>query len=297
LLRPDPVERAEELLNSGKVNEALKFSADVSEALRRTLYDLTQLQIRTHLGLFKTAVRSQTMKDAREHFRQVELLSKTGKLKDAAVEERYFQGMFATVTAPGGVNRKARHMTLVEHVRQIAGLQGDIVECGCFRGLSSWMICRTLHDEYGPFDGTGFHIYDSFEGLSAPAEEDVLGPNVKDRERLATMMMPGRFTCSEVEVRQNMAAFPGIRYHPGWLPQSLEGEEERRYRFVHVDVDLYEPTKGALEYFYPRLVPGGIILSDDYGWPGGQKAFDEFCEQHQVPLEKLTNNQAVLRKV
>lgn len=296
LIKPDPIERARELLNSGKVNEALNFSATMCKSLKATVRGLTELQLEIHLRCFKAAVRAGVEEAAREHFRQVELLTKTAPLADAAVEERYFQGMFATVTAPNGVNRKFRHMTLVEHVRQIAGLQGDIVECGCFRGLSSWVICQTLHEEYGPFDGTGFHIFDSFAGLSAPAEEDVLAPETKDLERLLAMMAPGNFNCSEEDVRRHLAAFPGIQYHPGWLPQSLEQEEERRYRFIHLDVDLFQPTLGALEYFYPRLVSGGLVISDDYGWPGGRKAFDTFCMRHDVPLEKLPNNQAVLRK-
>jgi hypothetical protein len=283
-------------MNAGKMNEALAFSVAVSESLRKALSDLTQVQIRIHLGVFKTAARSGVIEDARKSQRQVELLNKVAKLTDAAVEERYFQGMYATVTAPAGVNRKARHMVLVEQVRQIAGLEGAIVECGCFRGLSSWMICQTLNEEFGPFDGTGFHIFDSFEGLSVPAAEDALTPDTKDRARLAVMMVPGGFACSEEDVRRNLAAFPGIRYRRGWLPQSLEGEEERHYRFIHLDVDLYEPTLGALEYFYPRLVPGGLILSDDYGWPGGRKAFDEFCARHQIELQILPNNQALLRK-
>lgn len=296
LIKPDPIERVHELLKSGKTNEALNFSVAVSDSLRRTLFDLTQLRLVIHSQCFKAAVRADALDAAREHFRQAEKLTKTEKLADAAVEERYFQGMFATVTAPGGINRKARHMVLVEHVRQIAALQGDIVECGCFRGLSSWMICQTLREEFGPYDGSGFHIFDSFEGLSVPVEEDTLQPDMKDHERLASMMTPGRFACSEEIVRQNLGAFPGIQYHPGWLPQSLQGQAERRYRFVHLDVDLYEPTLGALDYFYPRLVPGGMILSDDYGWPGSRKAFDEFAAQRGVRLDHHPNNQVAIRK-
>jgi hypothetical protein len=69
---------------------------------------------------------------ARESCWQVELLSNVTKLADAAVKERYIQGMFATVTAPAGVNRKSRHMTLVEQVWQIAGLEGEIVNAAAF---------------------------------------------------------------------------------------------------------------------------------------------------------------------
>src|SRR5688572_31529904 len=42
------------------------------------------------------------------------------------------------------------------------------------------------------------------------------------------------------------------------------------------DVDVYQPTRDSLEYFYPRLVTGGILVCDDYGWPGARKAVDDF---------------------
>ena len=51
----------------------------------------------------------------------------------------------------------------------------------------------------------------------------------------------------------------------------LETLAETRYRFVHIDVDIYEPTYACLEYFHPRMVEGGLIVIDDYGfpsWPG-----------------------------
>jgi hypothetical protein len=48
------------------------------------------------------------------------------------------------------------------------------------------MIWQTLNEEFGPFDGTGFHAFDSFEGLSVPVAEDALTPDTKDRERLAS---------------------------------------------------------------------------------------------------------------
>ena len=67
----------------------------------------------------------------------------------------------------------------------------------------------------------------------------------------------------------------------GWLPDSLVGCEDLRWRFVHLDLDLYAPTKSVLDYVWPRLVPGGIIAIHDcreINFIGGRKAVEEFAD-------------------
>lgn len=295
MLNPDPVEHALALLAKGQINEALQYSASVSKSLKQVVKGLTNLRIKIHASIFEEVAKGGTLTDAVSHYQLIESLAEAVPLQDQAVEKRYVRALFATQTPPTPVGRKHRHMTLVEQLRGAFNLPGDIAECGCYRGLSSWMICATLNEENGGFDGTGFHIFDSFAGLSTPAPEDAVTAATPDRNRLEDMLQLGRFSCSEKEVRRHLAAFPGITYHPGWLPQSLVGEMERTYRFVHLDVDLYEPTLGALEYFHPRLVPGGVILTDDYGWPGARQAFDQFSAQHDLAVEEMAGNQAILR--
>lgn len=74
---------------------------------------------------------------------------------------------------------------------------------------------------------------------------------------------------------------PEVQLIKGWIPDSLAGYEKLEPRFVHLDLDLYAPTKAALEFFWPRLVPGGVLLFHDYGcslFPGVKKAADEFLK-------------------
>jgi len=71
----------------------------------------------------------------------------------------------------------------------------------------------------------------------------------------------------------------------GWIPDSF-GEEHagRAYAFVHLDVDLYEPTKASLEFFYARMPQGGVIVVDDYAsatFPGARLAVEEFLSDYQ----------------
>ncbi|HBH79257.1 MAG TPA: hypothetical protein DDY39_05465, partial [Nitrospira sp.] len=67
--------------------------------------------------------------------------------------------------------------------------------------------------------------------------------------------------------------------YKGWIPDRFPEVKERRFAFVHIDVDLYQPIMDSLKFFFPRLLPGGIIVVDDYGYsifPGAKKAVDEF---------------------
>ena len=59
---------------------------------------------------------------------------------------------------------------------------------------------------------------------------------------------------------------------------------------------VYDPTLGALEYFFPRLVPGAIVVCDDFGWPGERKAIENFCARHGCSFETTVHLQAVLRR-
>jgi hypothetical protein len=72
---------------------------------------------------------------------------------------------------------------------------------------------------------------------------------------------------------------------------------EQQWAFVHLDVTLYEPTLKALEYFYPRLVAGGVIICDGSIFcPGAKKAWDEFCSARGLPFVVLGNRESILIK-
>jgi O-methyltransferase len=99
-------------------------------------------------------------------------------------------------------------------------------------------------------------------------------------------------------VRDAMAGFPGASLHKGWIPEVLAELPEAPWSFVHVDVDLYQPTLDCLKYFFPRLVPGGVIVCDDYGspaFPGARRAWIEFCGD-SLGYVALPTGQSVLVK-
>ncbi|MCC6657999.1 MAG: class I SAM-dependent methyltransferase [Rhodocyclaceae bacterium] len=169
-----------------------------------------------------------------------------------------------------GTQRPDRKFVLWSMARSTRHLPGDTAECGVLDGASSYLICSAREDGGLP----EHHAFDSFEGLSSPGPED------RPRTSAAFHWAAGDLSVPIEETLRKLGRFGNIRYHRGWIPQRFGEVATRRFSFVHVDVDLYQPTKDSLAFFYPRLVPGGILLCDDYGYhtcPGARRAFDEFA--------------------
>jgi predicted O-methyltransferase YrrM len=199
----------------------------------------------------------------------------------------YERALIATHTCPIPMRRRARFRRLLELLVQALDAPGCVAECGCFRGLSSSLMCHTLRLRDPAFSGQHYHIFDSFQGLSTPTQED------ESAAQQTNACTAGAFAASLEEVRHNLRDFPAITYHPGWIPLTFQRLPESRYRFVHLDLDLYDPTLSALEYFYPRMAANGIIVCDDYDWPGERQAIEEFSSEQGARYTVTDSDQAV----
>jgi len=187
----------------------------------------------------------------------------------------------------------------VQFLKHTMDLKGNVAECGAFRGLSSFVFCNYIRMFSPDFDGRDYHIFDSFEGLSEPKEQDAISRSEYGKLG-AHYESRGAFSGPMNVVKATLSDYPAIEYHPGWIPESFSTVKDREYKFVHVDLDLYEPTKGAIEYFYPRLIESGVIVIDEYAiprWPGAKRAVDEYCSIHSLaPAISLTTGNGVLIK-
>jgi O-methyltransferase len=183
---------------------------------------------------------------------------------------------------PGGDRRSADRRFFLRSILSLANVvPGDTAECGGWTGASSWFICRH-------FAGTGrhHHVFDSFEGLSEPTPVD------------GNYWRSGDYKTSEDTVRETLDGFDVI-LHPGWIPERFVEVEDRSFSFVHIDVDLHEPTRDSIAFFYPRISPGGLLLLDDYGFqscPGAMKAVDEFMADKPEPVVHVPTGQAFIIK-
>ena len=191
--------------------------------------------------------------------------------------------------------RRARFFHVTQMLELTRGVAGYTAECGVFRGLASYLICNTLRREMPMFKGESHFMVDSFEGLSVPAVKDGSNPEKRHAE--------GAFTRTSVEdVRQTMEDFPDVNIIKGWIPEVLAELPEQKYRFTHIDVDLYEPTLDCFRYFWPRMSVGGIMMCDDFGpwddndWPGCIKAVNEFASEVGAPYANLNTGNVVFIK-
>jgi hypothetical protein len=190
-------------------------------------------------------------------------------------------------------------LILARYFAHTLDVPGERVECGVFSGFGSLLMCRLMRARQPGFDGTGFHLVDSFEGLSSPAAEDAL--ELREKPGRGTVAVlgfdKGAFAAPIEYARAAMREFPGARIHKGWIPEVLAALPDAPFAFVHVDVDLYEPTRACLEHFYPRLPDGGVIVCDDYGaprFPGAARAWDEYCDRRGIPYVVLDTGQSII---
>jgi hypothetical protein len=190
---------------------------------------------------------------------------------------------------PGTKRIKDRKYILYSLAKSVKDLAGNTAECGVFRGESSFLICW-LNQQKQDYH---HHAFDSYEGLSRPGEFDT--PESKE----AYKWEKHDLTAPLDLVKKNLERFNFVVYHKGWIPSQFGYVAELQFSFVHIDVDLYEPTHDSLAFFYERMVPGGIILSDDYGsatCPGSKRAFDEFLRDKPETVIPLTTGQAFIVK-
>jgi O-methyltransferase len=165
---------------------------------------------------------------------------------------------------------------IVEHVLS-SGLNADFAECGCWKGHSSYII-STLLSKQG--FANKFHIFDSFEG----GLSDKTALDVNERIEMSADQISEEkemFSSIEEDVGKVLEEFDFVKLYKGWIPERFDEVKDRKFSFVHIDVDLYEPTRDSLEFFFPRLIEGGGIVVDDYGetqFPGCKTAVDEFLK-------------------
>lgn len=184
-----------------------------------------------------------------------------------------------TMTSPEAI------YTLVEAVRHAVsnGLPGAIVECGVWKGGSMMAVARTLLS-LGKTDVDLF-LFDTFEGMTEPTEKDIhwtgetaktqLAREEEEEESLAW----ARATLGQVQSAMSAIPYPQSRIHfvKGRVEETLPEQAPPQIALLRLDTDWYDSTKHELIHLYPRIVPGGILIIDDYGWwRGAAEATDEY---------------------
>lgn len=189
--------------------------------------------------------------------------------------------------APGGQGDAGRFFFFCLVLDQLAKeeLDGDLAELGVYKGHTACLLANIARRL-----GKTAYLFDTFEGFDEADLQGVdagKGPQFNDTSLSAVKALVG-------EER--------VEYVQGYFPASAAKiPTGRTFCLVHIDCDLYAPALSALEYFYPKMVPGGFIIIHDYsslGWRGAERAVDEFFADKTESIVPLPDSagSAVIRK-
>ena len=148
---------------------------------------------------------------------------------------------------------------------------GAFAEVGVWRGETSAFLARVAPERR-------LYLFDTFQGFP---QSDLPEGTADTRFR----------DTSEQAVRRRVGSSPNVVIRPGYVPDTLAGLEDEAFAFVLLDLDLIEPTRASLEFFYPRLSPGGYLFMHDYNNPESdwacKRAMDEFLATRPEKLVEL----------
>lgn len=183
---------------------------------------------------------------------------------------------------------------LISAVNYVVGnrLEGDFVECGVWRGGSMMAAALALLSQAD--NSRRLFLFDTFEGMTPPTAKDKVFSGEGADVILAKTERkegPGVWAiASQKDVDQNMRStgYPAERIHliKGKVEDTVPQHAPEKIALLRLDTDWYESTKHELVHLYPRLVPNGVLIVDDYGhWQGARQAVDEyFAGQKFKPL-------------
>ncbi len=191
-------------------------------------------------------------------------------------EDAGFQQLWREVRTRTALN-PAKLFTLYQLAQNAALLPGEVAELGVYKGGSARFLARV-------FAGLGPRkkvlLFDTFAGLPTA-----------DRER--DIYREGDLADTSLEgVQSYLGDCPSVLFFPGLFSDTLPQASDHRFCLVHIDADLFSSVDECCAFFYPRMVPGGIMLFDDYGFlscPGARQAVDSFfADKAESPLYLFT---------
>jgi hypothetical protein len=214
------------------------------------------------------------------------------------VRDRDFRAAYQRgVLASQGVDPKIEwrvHVALWA-ARSAVHVRGDFVECGVNAGFMSSAIMHRLRWQH--VDKV-FFLVDTFQGpvLSQYSDEEV---RLGQRRVVENAMAKGAYVTDMERIRTNYAEWPNVEIVPGAVPDVLEQLQVDQVAFLHLDMNCAHPECAALEYFWEKLTPGGVVLLDDYaahGYDTLAKEIDDAASARGAEVLSLPTGQGLIWK-
>ena len=156
--------------------------------------------------------------------------------------------------------REMRLRTLFLFARAVKDVDGAVAELGVYKGRSAQLLARALPTKE-------IHLFDTWTGM--PAMQDF---------RIDDHRVGDFADCSLADTQLRLYENQNVIFHQGVFPKTAEDLGHRRFSLAHFDGDLYASCTAFIEFFYPRMSKGGVMVFDDYDWPqcqGVRKAIEE----------------------
>ena len=206
------------------------------------------------------------------------ILGESGKV---CWQDRRFLAAYDRLV-PGNRRSFERKYVVAEFVKSLRSVDGEMAECGVYNGATAFFMAQAAIESGRP---RALHLFDSFQGLSPPAPID------------GSHWTGGDLTSAEPAARAALKDLDNVAFYPGWIPARFDEVADRKFAFVHIDVDLYQPTLDSMLFFYPRMPGGAVLICDDYGFsscPGAKHAVDEFMQGRSETVIHMPTGQAVI---
>jgi len=170
-------------------------------------------------------------------------------------------------------------------------IEGDFVECGVHTGILSLSICEFL--KFGELKDRKFWLFDTWEGIPTSQLTET-EKEIAERYN-STIYKDDIYS----PVEKKFSKFPNVRMVKGILPDSFSKAQIDKIAYLSVDLNNAAPEKAAIEYLWPKLSKGALVVIDDYGWNEHQaqrEMWDEFATSQNRFILTLPTGQGLLMK-
>jgi len=178
----------------------------------------------------------------------------------------------------------------IEYIEQ-ANIDGDIVECGVWRGGST--MCALLKLKQHNNLTREIFMYDTYEGMSEPTEKDkdIIGraasKSLQERTKTEEDILWAYATLEKVKENISLTGYPAdkINFVKGKVEDTIPKILPKKIALLRLDTDWYESTYHELTYLFPLLCKGGVLIIDDYGhWAGAREAADKYLKENNIHI-------------
>ena len=205
---------------------------------------------------------------------------------DFQIEPRFAEAYKAAETQQYmlGVDIWRYHINLWA-VQQALKLEGDLVECGVYKGSTA--MCNIVYFGLDKLPRK-YYLFDTFDGL----DEKIASPDEMSR-------LKDEYPDCYKFVVESFRPYPNVVIVKGSVPGTLAEQPIEKVAYLSIDMNCAAAERAAMEYFWPKLVTGGVIVLDDYGWPmceEQKRMADEFAQSVGTMVMALPNGQGLIVK-